>query len=269
MRSFFRFSGICLLAALGLAFGVETDAGENGGGVFLRRGNELAAAGKLDSAITQYNRAIAAESSLVEAYFRKAQACELTGRKLQAIEAYSLYIQIAPAEAEARIELARKKIAELGDKPGKKPAAEALTFEFDGRRWVIGNFRQEKKQTLIEYIPAGESIEHWSELISTRYYPGLYKAASAVDVYDIMHKVAMENCARSHWLPLVQGSMNIIYEWNNEACTEIGAAEYELARIFASKRGIHRIAYACKNRDTFEADKQRWMDVLLNAVARE
>ncbi|MDH4157601.1 MAG: tetratricopeptide repeat protein [candidate division Zixibacteria bacterium] len=244
-------------------------AGENGGGVFLRRGNELAAAGKLDSAIIQYNRAIAADSSLVEAYFRKAQACELTGRKPEAVEAYSLYIRIAPAEPAAQIELARKKIAELGEKPRKKPAGEVLVFEFDGRPWVVGYIKQEKSQTLIEYVPAGETIEDWSELISTRYYPGLYKASSAVDVYDVMHKAAMENCAGSHWLPLVQGSMNIIYEWNNEACAEAGAAEYELARIFVSDRGIHRIAYACRSRDTFKAGKNRWMDVLLNAVAGE
>ena len=78
------------------------------------RGNAYAHGKKqFDVAISDYNKALEIKPELVEAYWGKARACEIAGRKTEAIEAYKAFIQYAPAKYAHLIERAKQKVREL------------------------------------------------------------------------------------------------------------------------------------------------------------
>jgi tetratricopeptide (TPR) repeat protein len=63
-----------------------------------------------DKAISDFNMAIALKRDLADAYFNKAVTCEKAGRREEAREAYTTFLEYAPPEAKAQIEQARRRV---------------------------------------------------------------------------------------------------------------------------------------------------------------
>jgi len=81
---------------------------------YVNRGNAYAQGKKqFDVAISDYNKALEINPELVEAYWSKARACEIAGRKTEAIATYKALIQYAPAKYAHLIERAKQKVGEL------------------------------------------------------------------------------------------------------------------------------------------------------------
>ncbi len=63
-----------------------------------------------DKAISDFNKAIALKPKLADAYFNKAVTCERAGREDEAREAYAAFVKLAPPEAAAQVEQAKKRL---------------------------------------------------------------------------------------------------------------------------------------------------------------
>ena len=137
--------------------------------------------------------------------------------------------------------------------------------------WHVGFTHSDVGGTLVEYVPRTQTIDDWSELISTRIYSGLQKHSTVALLFNHLTETALESCKHSHLQTLIEGPANIIYEWHNEACTDtsLGKPQFEIARIFESEYGLHRISYACKEHAVFDSTKDDWMIRLLNVTVRE
>jgi tetratricopeptide (TPR) repeat protein len=83
---------------------------------YYNRGSVCCLEGRYDLGILDYDKAIELNPMYPDAYLNKAAACESLGRKSEAIEAYKIFIQYAPANRSAQIEHAKQKIKELEQK---------------------------------------------------------------------------------------------------------------------------------------------------------
>ena len=149
------------------------------------------------------------------------------------------------------------------------PNVERLQFHFDAKLWKVGYSVENEKEILIEYVPADKTVETWTELVATRFFKGAHRTSTVPDVYQFLEKAARETCARMQWLTLISGTESIVYVWNNEKCKKKGEAEFEIARLFLSDAGIHRISYACRNKEEFETVKDFWLETFLNTIPRQ
>ena len=84
----------------------HADAYNNLGTIYNTKAN-------FDLAIFNFDKAIELNPKLAGAYFNKAVACEASGRKQEAIEAYKNFIQYAPAQFAPHIEQAKQRIKQL------------------------------------------------------------------------------------------------------------------------------------------------------------
>ncbi len=149
------------------------------------------------------------------------------------------------------------------------PNVERLQFHFDAKQWKVGYSVENEKEILIEYVPADKTDETRAELVTTRFFKGAHRTSTVPDAYQFLEKAARDACARAQWLTLISGTESIVYVWNNEKCKKKGEAEYEIARLFLSDAGIHRISYACRNKEEFETVKDFWLETFLNTIPRQ
>lgn len=87
------------------------------GVVRLEHGNALAAAGRLNEAVAQYNLALSREPHWAEVYLRLARARDTLGETAEAAKLYQSYLQRAPRRQAQVVEAVTRRLAELQPAP--------------------------------------------------------------------------------------------------------------------------------------------------------
>lgn len=134
---------------------------------------------------------------------------------------------------------------------------ERQKIAFDDRYWKIGWGKQTPEVTTVEYIPAGDNIENWNELITSQYFPGLQNKIPPRAYMDMM----MQELKKQGF----DAIFNIIEETSNQLIFEFritspkNQAQDELQKITKVNDGLYILHYVIKQGDMGQQNRDKWI----------
>ncbi|KTD73685.1 hypothetical protein [Legionella tucsonensis] len=140
---------------------------------------------------------------------------------------------------------------------------EQLKIVFDDRPWQMAWGNKSSIGTTIEYIPAGDDINHWHELVTSQFFPGLQKKMSLKQFANTM----VENIKSLGYQPIV----NYLEDTENRVILEIriekpqNQVQDELEMFLKDDQGIYLLHYVIKKDDMGKENREKWLQNLKNS----
>ena len=144
-------------------------------------------------------------------------------------------------------------------------ANESNKFSFDGREWKLDWWNQNTKQPMLEYVLKSETVDTWTEMVTSQFFPGLQSKLSPSQFMNI----TIEELTKRGFQPKVkiisQTPRSVLFEWQIE--NQPVENQYELQKIIAEPHGLHLIHYA--SRPTVTQDRRTtWEKILSQATPK-
>ncbi|MBL7480446.1 hypothetical protein [Legionella bononiensis] len=146
-----------------------------------------------------------------------------------------------------------------------------LTYEqqnihFDDRVWKPAWGQKSNAGWTVEYIPAGDNINQWKELVTSQFIPGTEGVTPAQ-----FKKTFITNLKKTG----VTYSINTINEQPNQLIFEfkvtvpVNLQQDEIQKITRGKNGIYVLHYTIKKAEMSKANRQKWIENLKNSSIKE
>src|SRR5215813_5028757 len=140
-------------------------------------------------------------------------------------------------------------------------ATERAQPEFDHRHWKLGWSRNNGEAIFEEYVLEGETVENWSELITSQFYPGLQKVTNP-DLFEGGKRAYLSLvCPEIVWKSLYQTPGERMWEWSIQGC-QGQQDQSEIARLVRTQQGFHILHYAIKKVPLYDNIRQLWINKL-------
>jgi len=158
-----------------------------------------------------------------------------------------------------------------GETPGlvkvKHPPAKTIVLKLSGyENWKEISRSVSENSGMVERIPAGQSIENWSELICIQYQK--FDNAKGLCIEDLVNEFR-KNTLNSYpgnkvsWKIIDNSANAIIYEWILHKPYKDIPPQHEIARIFLTKNGeFHRIGFTRQHTVMTEEERNKWIKSL-------
>lgn len=141
----------------------------------------------------------------------------------------------------------------------------SMQVEFDDRpRWKLGYREMNRLHTLSEYVPHGESVLSWKEMLQVQ---RLHKLARQRSPTQLMHNLEEKLKATDpnvRFASLASSDNEAIFQWNTPG-TEGRPPQYEIVRIVKGPRDLHRVAYTRRAATLPQGEAQKWLNLLRKA----
>lgn len=144
----------------------------------------------------------------------------------------------------------------------------ALTHEkfkvfFDHREWEPGWGKHDASGTTLEYVPKGQKVEAWQELITTQFQPGQVPAGAPLRYAKWVEQTLTQKGYKPVFVIHEQSPTEVIFEFKvKEPKAE---AQNELQRVFIGKGGLYFIHYAIRQPDMPAHNRTQWLQNLKKA----
>ena len=142
---------------------------------------------------------------------------------------------------------------------------ESLMGGFDPREWTVGHQAATPRQRIIEFVPPGQKITAWTELLTVQTLAKPQPApdidALAASAYEPLSKRCPAGVTRNVIQRQIASSTeaaSLLYEWGLKDCPP-DADLHEVARIIYGRFTIFRLAYAAKTSALEPAKRDRWI----------
>lgn len=129
--------------------------------------------------------------------------------------------------------------------------------------WKFGYGVNKPELTLVEYIPAEESISNWTRILTIQFLEGVREFSSDT-LKRLSSKVA--NCPNTKWSILNEDKLSVTYERTTLACE--GGDEYVIGRLLKGNDGIHH-AFYINRKPINEIDRASWLKVFSEAYVEK
>jgi hypothetical protein len=143
--------------------------------------------------------------------------------------------------------------------------ADSSAPRFDGRAWSIGNRQQNSSRSITEYVLPGETVDHWSELVTSQVFRDPDHRMPLKFFLSEIRASLERGCSSLVWHTIRQDDESVIFEWHDAGCGGF-EAQAELDRVAVGPQGVHRLAYAVytgKAKDALNAKKRdAWIALL-------
>lgn len=151
-----------------------------------------------------------------------------------------------------------------GMQPGYNTFPEAFSFpkSVDGNNWKLGYQFAKNGIALYEFVPKGETVENWSELITSHYisyviYP---KTTPIEKIAEINLNGVKNHCSHFTSNYIEKTEESVIYQWEIKDCGKgIDADQVEIARIVKGNYGFNSIHYAVKTSNLSSAKRNQML----------
>lgn len=142
-------------------------------------------------------------------------------------------------------------------------AQETVQAAFDDREWKLGfeNYNQEKKAMIKEFVPEGQTVDTWDELVTLQFFEGLQNKITVAQFLQKMQAGIQNACPGVNWRILSSKDNEAVYQWSIRGCKG-QPDQTEIARVFAGHEGMHVWHYAVKDPDLAPQKKKEWIDRL-------
>lgn len=143
-------------------------------------------------------------------------------------------------------------------------AFERPEIRFDSRTWKVGHQASSKNQIMVEFVLDSETVENWTELVTTQLISGLDTKTTIAD-YIAGTKQSIENrCPSLKWNTIRTRETDAIYEWSVSSCKGV-PDQSEIARVFKGVEGIHIVHYAVRKSAMSPLKREEWIGLLEKA----
>ncbi|AMP89180.1 hypothetical protein [Legionella pneumophila] len=142
---------------------------------------------------------------------------------------------------------------------------EKQMVRFDDRPWKIAWGKKTDKVVTVEYIPVGDDINNWKELITTQFMPGLTNMTPAQFGNEFLYNLDKSG---------VKYTVNVIEEKPDLLIFEFKVQEPanlqqdEILKITKGKDGIYVLHYAIKESDMTKENRDKWVKNLKNSFIK-
>lgn len=145
---------------------------------------------------------------------------------------------------------------------------ETQIIVFDDRPWQAVWGKRTDDQTIIEYIPKGDNIDNWNELVTSDFFSGLQtKLSTAKEFADIQ----MANLKKMGFDPIItvikDTKSTYLFEFRIESPTE--QAQDEIQKITVGNDGVYVLHYAIKKSDMDKKNRELWVSNLSKSTIKK
>ena len=135
---------------------------------------------------------------------------------------------------------------------------ENLHTEIKTDDWIIG-FEKDfgmGKGYIREFVPKGESVFEWSQLISIEFIEGEKgRPLAYINAFQIQRK---EQCLGTNFEVIDEDQYSVTYLFNFPECQGQNA-QSEISKLYKGNDGLHRLSYTEKSLLLTESVKDRWL----------
>jgi hypothetical protein len=136
---------------------------------------------------------------------------------------------------------------------------ETQDIAFDDRVWTIAWGSKTDQITTMEYVPQGQDIKNWQELITSQFIPGLPEVTAKRMAQNFINQLKQSGFKPE--ISLIDDQPDqFIFEFRLQAPSNM--QQDELQKITKTPAGIYILHYVIKKPDMGEAQRQAWIDRL-------
>lgn len=139
---------------------------------------------------------------------------------------------------------------------------EKQNIHFDSRAWKAVWGEHKNAITTIEYVPVGQTINQWNELITSQFIPGL----SDVSPQEFAHRFLadLKKSGVVYTSKIIDKQKTyLILEFQVQQPSNL--QQNELQKIVKTDEGIYVLHYAVKKSDMGDKQRQAWLKNLQNS----
>lgn len=142
-------------------------------------------------------------------------------------------------------------------------AEETVKAVFDEKQWKLGfeNYNPEKKAMIKEFVPEGESVEAWSELITLQFFEGLQNKITVAQFLQKVQGGLQKACPDVKWSTVSEEEKEAVYRWSIQGCSG-QPDQTEITKVVAGQEGMHIWHYAAKDSKLDLKKQKEWIDRL-------
>lgn len=134
----------------------------------------------------------------------------------------------------------------------------ASTQSWDGRAWHIGRHSDDARLTLTQWLLAGQTTAHWTELVALQ----LFGSRQSPDqVFADLRTNLERSCPKVVWTTLRRDLQSILYTWQVKDCVS-RPDQHEIAKLVRSDEGVYQISYTARDVTLSPDDRDRWIQLL-------
>lgn len=137
---------------------------------------------------------------------------------------------------------------------------EKINISFDERPWQIAWGKKTPQITTIEYVPQGDDINQWNELITSQFIP----ASSQLMTPKQYANRVIQNLRSLGFKPMVQffkeSPQQVIFEFRILAPQN--QQQDELQMVTQRANGLYILHYVIKKMDMGQANRHKWLNNL-------
>lgn len=154
----------------------------------------------------------------------------------------------------------------VGGAVAGEPYDERINPVFDEREWVVAHADASREELVVEYILKGESIEGWTEMVTTILVPVKFQPEVLPELRDYYHDGIRKQCAELNWQVVSSSDTMVVCAWDLEPCLD-SAVEYTLTAFRKGVLFTHLLTYSARDKERFEEQKPGWLQRLKKARA--
>lgn len=136
---------------------------------------------------------------------------------------------------------------------------------FDDRAWKAAWGKSTEKISTVEYLPLGDDINNWNELITSQFIPAPAQVTPKIytDYFiDNMKKSGIK--ANFHMIK--ETPEQILIEFNVDKPSNL--AQDELQQITKGPLGLYILHYAIKKPDMGDVERSKWIKLLQQSTVK-
>ncbi|HAT6976938.1 TPA: hypothetical protein JAN54_01425 [Legionella pneumophila] len=142
---------------------------------------------------------------------------------------------------------------------------EKQMVRFDDRPWKIAWGKKTDKVVTVEYIPVGDDINDWKELITTQFMPGLTNMTPAQFGNQFLYN--LNKSGVKYILNVIEEQPDLlIFEFKIQEPANL--QQDEILKITKGKDGIYVLHYAIKKSDMTKENRDKWVKNLKNSFIK-
>lgn len=147
----------------------------------------------------------------------------------------------------------------------KLVALEKQKIQFDNRPWKSAWGKEKGLNLTLEYIPMGDTINQWQELVTSQFFAGLTEV-SAQDFANSVIKQLQQTGFTIETSFIEQGPNQVILEFKVK--DPVNMRQDELQKIVRGKDGMYVLHYAIKKADMGAENRAKWLLLLQQSSLR-
>lgn len=143
---------------------------------------------------------------------------------------------------------------------------ETQNIIFDNRPWQAVWGKQSDTITTVEYIPAGDNIESWHELVTSQFIPGLQNKTTPSLYADAIFKQLQGSGFKPIINKIKDSSNQVIFEFRITEPTNLKQDELQI--ITQGEKGFYILHYVIKEDDMGQSNRKKWLQNLQKSTIK-